>query len=115
VHLRDAEVQIDSLHHPSVRTPLAITLLCDAQLTPVKGGNGLEDRRAVLLRFQQPPVLERGFYFLLYPRPPPTPRDTNTSASLAGGTAGSPLPGNTLGPTIYCLRSVLAKRGAFIS
>src|SRR5215217_3870371 len=69
-HLGYREVQIDGLHHPSVRTPLAITLVCDAQLSPVKGGDGLEDRRAVFLRFQQPPVLERGLYLLLYPRPP---------------------------------------------
>ena len=45
-------------------------LLCDAQLAPVKGGDSVEDRRTVLFRFQQPPVLERGLYLLLYPRPP---------------------------------------------
>src|SRR5215204_6279686 len=82
-HLRNGEVQIDSLHHPRVGPPLALTLLCDTQLSLVQGGDGIKDRRAVILRFEQSPVLERGLYPLLYPHPPPTPRDLDKSASLA--------------------------------
>src|SRR5215213_1558565 len=77
-HLGDREVEVDGLHHPRVGTPLTVALLCDAQLAPVKGRNGIEDRRAVLLRLQQSPVLERGLYPLLYFSAPLSLRDTDT-------------------------------------
>src|ERR671921_2007998 len=73
-HLRNGEVQIDSLHHPRVGPPLALTLLCDTQLAPVQGGDGIKDRRTVLLRFEQSPVLERGLYPVLYYLHPPALR-----------------------------------------
>src|SRR5215217_4403307 len=90
LHLGYRKVQVDGLHYPRVRDPLAAARLCNAQFAPVKRGDSVEDRRTVLLRFQQPPVLERGLYSLLYSRPPLTLPGTDMSASLAGACQHAP-------------------------